>query len=209
MNWSGFRSFSITAGAILGALFGVILLSLGQPTWWRTVAQMLFLLVIVLNLLVTRRWNATIAETNAQRSRFIATGQAPGESAPARVHAVLRQRVDHVSTMLAPGNVEPGQMLLLHVLPAAAPPRTVYATVPVRYGITRGAPAAVVLDPAYPDIAVLDDRVTAETLSAVAADPRWMTVRVPGLFGRQGGAATIAAASVALVLTLVLGALLT
>lgn len=208
MNWSRFRSFSITFGASLGVLLGVTLVSFGSGAWWRTVVLLLILIVIVLNLLLTRHWNGSVVETTAQRARLIATGQAPGESAPARVHAVLGQRFEQVSTMLAPGNAEPGQLLLMHVLPAAAAPRTVYATVPVRYGITRGAPAAVVLDPANPDIAVFDDRVTAETLSAIAADPRWLTMRVPGMFARQGGAATIAATCAGLVLALVIGVLL-
>ncbi len=208
MEWSGQRVFGIGAGALLGAMLGVILLSAARGTPLAVIAAGLVLLVLVVNLIVSERMVSRVITRAAQRAQLISAGYAPGEPAPARVHRVFGRGVGQVATMVWPGAQEPARLAILHVLPQHAPPRSVYALLPLRYGIERGAAAAVVLDPSHPDIAILDDRVPADTLHAIAADPRWATVRVPSMFVRQGGPETIAASVAGLLLVLLAGALL-
>lgn len=205
MDWSGQRIFGMFAGGILGALLGGIILSRGASM---TGLLVLVLAVVVTNLIVTQRLLDRIIQLTVHRSQLMAAGQIPGEPAPARVHRVYGRSAAQSATMQGPGSLDPSRLAVLHVLPAHSAPRSVYAVLPERYGIQRGDAAAVVLDPANPDIAVLDDRVSRETLGAIGADPRWSTERVPSFFERQGGRATILASVIGLVGALLLGAVL-
>ncbi|WP_125100404.1 hypothetical protein [Leucobacter chromiireducens] len=208
MNWSGQRVFGAGAGALLGAMLGVILLSAARGTPLPVIVAGLVLVVLVVNLVVSERMVSRVIALAAQRTHLIATGYAPGEPAPARVHRVFGRAAGEVATMVWPAAQEPARLAILHVLPQNGQPRSVYTLLPMRYGIERGAAAAVILDPAYPDIAILDDRVPLDTLQAIAADPRWGSTRVPSMFVRQGGPATIVAVAAGLLGVLLLGLLL-
>lgn len=205
MEWSGQRVFGAGAGAVLGVMLGLILLSASRGTPLAIIIAGLVLVVLVVNLIVSERMVSRVITLAAQRTQLIATGYAPGEPAPARVHRVFGRAAGEVATMVWPGAQEPARLAILHVLPHNAPPRSVYTLLPMRYGIEKGAAAAVVLDPAYPDIAILDDRVPLETLQAIAADERWATVRVPSMFVRQGGPSTVVACVAGLLGVLLFG----
>ncbi|SJN09649.1 hypothetical protein FM113_06830 [Leucobacter sp. 7(1)] len=208
MDWTQHRLYGIVVGAVLGALLGAILWSFGTGSRMGPWVTLLLLGAVIANLVVSQRMNAAIDRTVVQRAQAMAAGQVPGEPAPARVHRVYGRPLAQSATMLWPGTPEPARLALLHVLPAQGAPRSVYAVVPSRYGLTRGTPAAVVLDPAYPDIAVFDDRAPVETLAAIGADPRWLTERVPSMFTRQGGLGTLLASVGGLLFAALLGAIL-
>jgi len=66
----------------------------------------------------------------------------------------------------------------------------------------------LLLDPENTDIALLDDRVTPETLAAVALDPRWTGARFPSMFVRQGGIMMLALLAAGTAVGFVIGHLL-
>lgn len=204
MDWTFQRTFGIVSGALLGAMLGALIatiaLNLTMALWFPLVLIAIALANLAVSQNVVRRLTTLIAE----RSRLLAVGAVQAESAPARVHRILPRTHPVAATMSFPASPEPARLALLHVLPPTSQPRTVYALLPARYGITTDAGAAVVLDPANPDVAVLDDRVDAATLQAIRADQRWATTRVPSLFVRQGGRATVIAVGAGLVAGLAL-----
>lgn len=211
MDWSLQRNFGIAAGAVLGALLGlmiaqsIVLAILGFHP--RGITPQLILLPVLLatvlvNAAISLRMVDRLVTLIAQRSQLLATGAAPGETAPARVGQVFGQGQRVAATMRFPASPEPARLALVRVLPHSGPPRTAYVLLPTRYGIRRNAPASVVLDPSNPDVAVLDDRVDSAVLAAIAADPRWATVRVPGRFLRQGGHTVVIAAVAGLICSL-------
>ncbi|PII81591.1 hypothetical protein BMH32_15280 [Leucobacter sp. OLJS4] len=211
MDWSLQRNFGIAAGVILGALLGlmiaqsIVLATEGfHPRGITPQLIMLptLLVVILVNLGIGLRMVDRLVTLIAQRSQLLATGAAPGETAPARVGQVFGREQRVAATMRFPASPESARLALVKVLPSGGLPRTAYVLLPTRYGIQRNAPASVVLDPANPDVAVLDDRVDAAVLAAIAADPRWATVRVPGRFLRQGGLAVVIAFVAGLIVSL-------
>lgn len=209
MDWSRQRVFGIVSGVLLGVMLG--LLVSGLVTGWSPVGvvfPLVILGVVISNAAFSQSTIRSVVQLIAQRSTLLASGAAPGTTAAARVHRVFGQNRPQAATMLFPASNEPGRLAILRVLPADAAPRTVYALLPARYGITGGAAASVVLDPANPDIAVLDDRVAPEVLRAIDADPRWTTTRIPTFFVRQGGRATVIAVVAALVAGFALGVFL-
>lgn len=211
MDWSLQRNFGIAAGAVLGALFGLMIAQsivlAAEGFHPRGITPQLIVLptllvVIFVNLGIGLRMIDRLVTLIAQRSQLLATGAAPGETAPARIGQVFGREQRLAATMRFPASPESARLALVKVLPNSGPPRTAYVLLPTRYGIQRNAPASVVLDPANPDVAVLDDRVDAAVLGAIAADPRWATVRVPGRFLRQGGLAVIIAFVAGLIVSL-------
>ncbi len=109
---------------------------------------------------------------------------AVGEVAPVAVPArVVRRSLDRHRSSFMPGSGHapgPSVVLVLAVLPPDSAPRRVAALVPAQLGLRlRRAPAVVLLHPERPEVAVVDDRVSAEQLAAVSADLRWGTERLP------------------------------
>lgn len=211
MDWSLQRNFGIAAGAVLGAMLGlmiaqtVVVATLGFHPRGLT-PHLIFLPVllstVIVNVVISLRMVDRLVALIAQRSQLLATGGAPGEAAPARIGQVFGREQHVAATMRFPASRESARLALVRVLPNSGPPRTAHVLLPTRYGIQRNAPASVVLDPANPDVAVLDDRVDAAVLAAIGSDPRWATVRVPGRFLRQGGLAVVIASVAGLVVSL-------
>lgn len=123
------------------------------------------------------------AERRFRREVVAGTAEiAQGSVAPVpAVARVVRRRLVRLPWWL-PGRGAgsgPAALLVLTVV-GDGPPRRVAAVVPADLGLHgRGVPAEVLVHPTRRDVAVVDDRVTRERLTAVDADPRWRTERLP------------------------------
>ncbi|WP_353112774.1 hypothetical protein [Microbacterium sp.] len=208
MDWSRQRIFGIVAGGVLGALLGLTVMSAWFPRGiiLLPVAPLVILGITLSNLGVSQSMVARIEDRLVERSRMIAGGAIQGEPAIGRIRRLYPRQRTRTATLLLPGAPEPGRLASVRVIPAGSAPRDVYALFPERYGIVKGAPAAVLLDAASPDISVLDDRVTPETLAAIDRDPRWQTTTsFVTMYKRQGGNLVIIAALIGLAVGIAIG----
>lgn len=122
------------------------------------------------------RRSAALASPAAERRRLLGrvvrTRPAPGR--PAFVD----------SGTLPPGH--PSRTLLSTVLTDAGPQRAL-ALVPGELTLPAGAPVALLVDPARPDVGVLDMTIDPAGLAAGDADPRWRTEAAPTAGSVAGG----------------------
>jgi hypothetical protein len=155
------------AGAGSGEALATLLVGLGLEV----------VVVVVLAVLLgraERRFRAEVVAASAE----IASGAV--EPVPT-IGRLVRRRVTDLPWWL-PGRGRGHGRSALTVLTAVGdgPARRVAALVPADLGLTtRGVPALLLVHPVRRDVAVLDDRVTAERLAQVDADPRWGAERLP------------------------------
>lgn len=167
-------------GLAIGVMLGGPIADAGSGTAFATLMVGLLLELVVLSvfpLLIGRadkRFKAEVVAASAE----IATGVV--EPVPA-VGRLVRRRVAALPWWM-PGHGGGHGRAALTVLTVVGdgPARRVAALVPVDLGlVTKGVPAVLLVHPVHRDVAVLDDRVTAERLSQVDADPRWDVERLP------------------------------
>lgn len=138
------------------------------------------------------------ADSRLRREVVEATAEIAGgvaEPAPA-LGRVVRSRAVALPWWL-PGRGGGSGASSLVVLTAVGdgPARRVAAVVPLDLGLHgRDVPALLLVHPRHRDVAVVDDRVTAERLAAVDADPRWRAGRLPTDRSVVGGYAGLLAA---------------
>lgn len=121
-----------------------------------------------------KRFKAEVVAASAE----IAAGAV--EPVPA-VGRFVRRRVADLPWWM-PGRGGGHGRAALTVLTAVGdgPARRVAALVPADLGlVTKGVPAVLLVHPVHRDVAVLDDRVAAQRLVEVDADPRWGAERLP------------------------------
>lgn len=195
MNWTAVRATTAVSAFLLGLLLGAFAPAL-LPLPANFAAIYFGVLLIPLPLCVLLIVTAVLfgrvrekgAETIAARAEGIASGVLRSEMASALVWRVpLIARTGPVGTMLQSPTVAPARLVQFRVLPANSTARLAHALVPADIILAKGMPAALLLDRAYPDLALLDDRAAPETLAAVNADPRWTTTKFPSAFAHQGG----------------------
>ncbi|MFK4852553.1 hypothetical protein ACI3KT_13035 [Microbacterium sp. ZW T6_19] len=195
MNWTGVRATTAVSAFLLGLLLGAFAPALlPLPGSFATVyfGVLLIPLPLCVMLIVTAvlfgRVRENGAVTIAARAEGIASGTLRSETTSALVWRVpMLARTGPVGTMLQSPTVAPARLVQFRVLPANSTARLAHALVPVHITLAKGMPAALLLDRAHPDLALLDDRATPETLAAVNADPRWTTTKFPSAFAHQGG----------------------
>lgn len=144
----------------------------------------------------SRRAAARLHDEVDSGSRAIVEGRVAATLVPARV---LRQRNwrHHRPWGLGAGEHQPGlaHSMAFTVLPPDGPPRRVAALSPVV--LRKGTSAWLALHPTLPEVGVLDLRATHHDVAAAAADPRWLTERLPTDRTVVGGYAMLGVAGVA------------
>lgn len=155
--------------------------------WAFVIGAVGWLVMMAVQLTWTLRVNRRLIDDAARRSVAIAAGQVERRRLTGRV---LRTRpaprrpafVD--SGTLAPGH--PSRTLLANVLTDAGPRRAL-ALVPGELVLPAGAPVALLVEPANPDVGVLDTAISRADLDSADADPRWATERPPTAGSVAGG----------------------
>lgn len=168
--------FGLAIGVMLGGPLGDA--STGVGVALLMVGLGLEVVVIVVFPVLLRRADRRLRRELVAASAEVAQGAV--EPRPA-IGRVVRRRVVDLPWWLPGRGGGPGPAGLT-VLTAVGdgPARRVAALVPADLGLTGvGVPALLLVHPHRPDVAVLDDRVTAAQLAAVDADPRWGSERLP------------------------------
>lgn len=146
-----------------------------------------WLAMMVVQLSWTLRVNSRLIDDAARRSAPLATGRVERRRVPGRV--VRTRPAPGRPAFVDSGPVPPGvpsRTVLSDVLTDAGPKRSM-ALVPAGLVLPVGAPVALLVDPAAPDVGVLDTTIDVAGLQAGEADPRWSTSRLPTAGSIAGG----------------------
>jgi len=149
--------------------------------------------VVVWNRRVDRTFKAMLVRAGEE----LVTGRVVGIPAAGRVHR--RRIARHHPAYLAgtPHPLPPPAVVVVATALSPSGARRVAALVPALVGLhSRKAPVALLLHPTEPEAAVVDDRVTAEQVNAIAHDPRWDTEALPTDRTVVGGYLAVAGSAV-------------
>jgi hypothetical protein len=197
------RLFTFVLGLGLGLILGCFAAVLDRPLEVSSLTVLGYTVVAFLAMAVTgtvmsvwlHRENSRFLDQAVVGSREIVTGAVSTVSVPGRViqRQVLRGRPHF--TMLA-GERPGGGLTLPVTVVGEGPPRRVAVLAPALPALQRHASVVVALHPDRPEVGVLDDRVSAADLAAVAQDPRWAE-RLPSNGTIAGGWGKIVACALA------------
>lgn len=163
-------------GFAAGVLVGAVVLPL-DPDLGRGVLVLLgvaFLLIpawTVGHLVTLRRWERRFwDEVVAGSDELVAAP--PAVALPARVVRRRAKRLLPAFSLATGRTAGPGAALAATVV-GDGPARRVGLLVPAAAVLRPGGPLLVAVHPERPEVAVLEDRVTADLVAAGADDPRW------------------------------------
>lgn len=169
-------SFGVAIGLILGGPIA----DAGNDAALATLAAGILVELLVLGVVTVAigradtRFKAEVVAAGAE----IASGAV--DPLPAIGRFVRRRTADLPWWMPGRGGGTGRAALTVFTAVGDGPARRVAALVPADLGlVTRGVPAVLLVHPEHRDVAVLDDRVTAQRLTQVDGDPRWAAERLP------------------------------
>ncbi|WP_193609306.1 hypothetical protein [Nocardioides lijunqiniae] len=127
-----------------------------------------------------RRVDRAFKAVLVRASEELVTGRVTGVPAVGMVARRRRARRQPSYLASTPSAIAAPAVVLVVTALAEDAPRRVGVLVPATVGLeSRNAPVAVLLHPDEREAAVVDDRVTPEQVSAIAADPRWESAALP------------------------------